>query len=794
MTYQFAIGNNRKSDSVQSQLDWTQVVTRLRNVERCEHTMQQYADMSKKQQIDAKDVGFFIPGHVDKRRVIFRQMLALDIDDADATTLDDLRSWLNGHAYVIHSTHSSTPEKPRYRVVVPLSQMVMAEEHGAILGILHEKLHLPLDPATLDFNRIMFLPSIPKDAPYAFEEGEGVPMDPKDILALREDWTDLSSIPVARTVKVQEPTTKPGLVGAFCSKVSIREALRTYLSDKWKEEKNGRYTLVGASTWGGGIIYEGKFLYSNHSSDPYVGRCHNAYDAVRLYNYGPGKEGEAQMIKLCESLNIKAGDNSVHSRTLNEMDDDDARVILQERLVLDKQGRLVPSLTNAELIMDYDPNIRNIFSYDLFSESPVLKRTPPWRTFDIRVESEDCKDVQTYTEMEDLDESYLRRYFIASYDFDPKTVLKDVLNITTHKNAFHPIRDYLNSLEWDGVSRLSTIFIDCFGVPDSRYTREVGIKFFVGAVRRVFMPSSKMDYVPVLVSEEGYGKSRFIRRMAKLWGSDTFYTFSGGKEAYEQLRGVWIMEIPELDGVQSRNTNSRKAFVTKGEDRYRSAYLKYTKTYKRQCVFIASSNDVVFLNDPAEEGRRWWGMVCRKEYITISVHDHEFLDRVNLYWAEAVHHFRQGVLPVLSPEAEEEARQMRQIHKLENASMGALVDYLNMPVPDDWYKMDTFKHVQYINDPDRWEGKPRDYICNVEVAMEFFNYERKQLDVSTSRKVTEAIFATKMFAKSGTKKRFGVYGSTHAWKRKEPIDYITEKTKDDEPESKGDDTITITGA
>lgn len=779
MVYDIALGLKRSNTTTkQYRWEWGQIVERLRNVQYTEETAEQYKNLSKAQKVEAKDVGFFIGGMCTKRKVIYRQLLVLDVDDATSGTLDRLRSWLNGHAYIIHTTHSSTPDDPRYRIVAPLSRNVLADEYGGIMRILHDKFELPLDVATFDFNRIMFLPSVPKDVEYFFESANGEPLDVSELLDRSDDWRDLSDVAVPEKVRVQDPKFKGGIIGAFCAKVSIREAIETYLSDVWQPTKGGRYTLIGATTHGGGIIYEDKYLYSNHSSDPYLGRCHNAYDAVRLYKFGEGKQGEAGMAALCESLGIRADSGKSHRLTIDAMDDEEAKSILSERLTTDKNGNLEKSLMNAEAILQYDPEIRSIFSYDLFSEMPVLKRTPPWRTFDIKTESEDCKNIQTYAEMTDIDESYLRLYFEEKYSFDARAVLTDALNITEHKNSFHPVRDYLNSLEWDGVKRLEKIFIDCFGVEDSRYAREVGMKFFVGAVRRVFIPASKMDYIPVLVSEEGLGKSKFVRRMAKLWGSDTFYTFNGSKEAYEQLRGVWIMEIPELNGVQSKSANGRKAFVTKGEDRYRAAYLKYTKTYKRQCVFIASSNDVIFLDDPSEDGRRWWGLMCNKDNIKISVHDDAFLELVDQYWAEAVHYYLQGVLPILSEEAEHEARSLRQTHKAEDVEMGALIDYLEMPVPDDWKDKTVFERRQYWNNPrTMWSGKPRDYVCTPEVAREFFEYERGELGTKVGRRVADAIRRTGLFIQTGEKRRFGEYGNTLAWVRKSRVVELARKEK-----------------
>jgi len=747
--------------------EWDAVVSRLRSVTYLDVTTEEFWKLSKSQRDERKDVGFFIGGKTDKRTVLWRRLLTLDIDEPTATTLDDIRSWLKGKTYIIHSTCSSTKEKPRYRVIAPMDAQVAPDEYGALLRIIYRQVNLPLDAVTFDPNRVMFLPAAPKDAEYFFESKQGEALRTAELFETYPNWRDLSDINVPKNIKIQNPKFKAGLVGAFCAKFSIRAAMDLHLGEIWAKGQGGRYTLAGASTTNGGVIYEDTYLYSNHGSDRHAGRCHNAYDAVRLYKYGEGREGEAAMAAFCEGLGIKPDSGRPHRLTVDAMEDEHARIILNERLVVDKNGQLIKSIGNAECILQYDPDVAGVFGYDLFSDMPVLKSSPEWRSLDVRTTDEDCRNIQTYDEMTDTDESYLRYYFEQKYGFDSRPVLQDALNITNHKNSFHPIRDYLSTLEWDKIPRLERIFIDCFGVADTLYAREVGLKFFVGAVRRVFIPASKMDYIPVLVSEEGLGKSRFIRRMAKLWRSDTFYTFVGSKEAYEQLRGVWIMEIPELTGVQTRSTNNRKAFVTKGEDRYRSAYLRYTKTYKRQCVFIASSNDVIFLDDPSEEGRRWWGLMCSRDGVKIDVHSDEFLDLVDLYWAEAVHHYLDGVLPVLSPEAEQEARQLRALHKAEDSELGALEDYLNMPIPPDWYDQDTVAHVHYWeHGRPMWDGEPRDYICTPEVAREFFRYERKELGVVVGRKVADAIRRTGLFEQTGEKKRFGVYGSMMVWKRK----------------------------
>jgi len=284
IVYDIALGNKRTSVVTKpDRWEWGEIVSRLKKVSYGEHTVEQYKAMTKAQRIEVKDVGFFIGGLAQKRKVLYRQMLALDIDDADENTLTKLRTWLKDKTYILHSTHSSTPEQPRYRVVAPFDRVVQADEYGAIMRILHDIFSMPLDVGTFDFNRVMFFPSVPKDVDYFFETEKGEPLAVDELLESLPDWKNLADVP-ALTVRVQNPLKKGGLIGAFCSKIPIREAIETYLKDVWTKETDGTYTLAGASTTSGGKIYEDMFLVSFHSTDKYLGKSHT-HTTLYVYTY-----------------------------------------------------------------------------------------------------------------------------------------------------------------------------------------------------------------------------------------------------------------------------------------------------------------------------------------------------------------------------------------------------------------------------------------------------------------------------------------------------------------------------
>lgn len=153
------------------------------------------------------------------------------------------------------------------------------------------------------------------------------------------------------------------------------------------------------------------------------------------------------------------------------------------------------------------------------------------------------------------------------------------------ENAFNPVRDYLDSLEWDGVPRLDNILIDYLGVHDELYVRAVARKAFTAAVARIYTPGCKMDYILTLAGPQGVGKSYLLKVMGGQWFSDSIVTMSG-KEAYEALHGSWVIEIAELAASKKTDIEAMKQFISKQSDRYRKAYGTNVKDYPRQCVFL----------------------------------------------------------------------------------------------------------------------------------------------------------------------------------------------------------------
>jgi predicted P-loop ATPase len=217
----------------------------------------------------------------------------------------------------------------------------------------------------------------------------------------------------------------------------------------------------------------------------------------------------------------------------------------------------------------------------------------------------------------------------------------DVVNkgvlLAADAKRFHAVRDYLSSLKWDGERRLSGLLWDYYGanggVPDA-YSCAVAVKWMVGAVARIFQPGVKMDNVLILEGEQGAQKSSSLKALFDPWFTDAGFEI-GSTDGYQIIRGMWCVELAELDGFNRAEASRSKAFFTRTHDRYRNPYGRKPVNVPRQGVFAGSVNHASYLKDDTGN-RRYWP-------VTVGNIALEWLrrDRDQL-WAEAVHWFRGG--------------------------------------------------------------------------------------------------------------------------------------------------------
>ena len=288
---------------------WSKLVQKLSEPIVTGETYKQFIAASKAEQGRIKDVGGFVGGSLlngkrKKESVKYRQLLTLDIDFSHDNFWWDF-TMLYDCAAFIHSTHKSSPEKPRHRLIIPLSREVSAEEYEPIARRVAGDMNIELfDQSTYEVNRLMFWPSISCDAEFYYEIQDGPFLDADEVLATYSDWKNVEEWPrsasqteaiTAAIEKQGDPTEKKGIIGAFCRTHTIQDAIETFLSDVYEGAGENRYTYIKGSTAAGAIVYDDMFLYSHHGTDPAGGRLCNAFDLVRIHKFGhldTGKEKE----------------------------------------------------------------------------------------------------------------------------------------------------------------------------------------------------------------------------------------------------------------------------------------------------------------------------------------------------------------------------------------------------------------------------------------------------------------------------------------------------------------------
>jgi hypothetical protein len=292
----------------------------------------------------------------------------------------------------------------------------------------------------------------------------------------------------------------------------------------------------------------------------------------------------------------------------------------EHNLEITQTGAVKNCVGNVLLVLENDENLKNKFGYNSFTKQEEVIGEVPWSR-------EDMPNAMT-----DYDDACLQNYLSVKYGIVGDKIIRDSMTQLVRKNSFHPVRDYLNSLQWDGKPRLDKLLVKYFGADDTELNHVMTRLSFGGAVARVYNPGCKFDYVLTFKGDQGLGKSSFLRLLAvkNEWFFDNLETVEG-KDAKEQLQGKWIIELAEMSAVSKKESNKVKQFITVQADEYRSAYARRKELHKRQCVFFASTNDDNPLKDETG-GRRWWVVEVKEKWFEKT--DSPDVDQI---WAEAVH-------------------------------------------------------------------------------------------------------------------------------------------------------------
>ena len=279
---------------------------------------------------------------------------------------------------------------------------------------------------------------------------------------------------------------------------------------------------------------------------------------------------------------------------------------------------------------------------------------------------------------QDKDDSRTRLYIEQKYKIHSREKLDDALRVLFAEREYHPIKQIIDAIQWDGISRINTLFIKWLKCEDTPYIREVTRLVFAGGIHRLYNPGCKFDDVAVLIgTHQGEGKSTFVRWLAI---NDEYFAEVNdfeGERAMQSLEGAWICEISELLALtKTKEVEAAKAFITRLNDRRKIPYDRRVTDHKRQCVFIGSTNRRQFLTDKTGN-RRWYPVEVFSSGYDLFDHETEVKNDIIQAWAEAKHLYDEGKLqPYADRNLLEDIRKMQSQAVEDDYRVGMIEAYI----------------------------------------------------------------------------------------------------------------------
>lgn len=775
---------NRRTNSryKNQEKPWEWLKEKNRTPVRTTETVEEYPKLPKAERDALKDQGGFVGGWLKdgvrkNGHVLCRSVGALDADHIpEGVNFPALvREKLGGFDWFLYSTHRHTPAAPRFRLVVLFDREVSEEEYPPLMRQVAKDIGMDyFDDSTYQANRMMYWASCPSDGQFVFNESSGQALPADRYLGRYADWKDTSQWPVSSrepeilkqaAERQQDPLNKEGVVGAFCrTYFPVQIALEAFLPDVYAPtEIDGRWDYIPADSTAGVVIYDDRFVYSHHTTDPACGKLLNAFDIVRIHKFGNDetKKSSREMAEFAlqqDAVKLRMDKERMESAEADFGDYDASdRAWTAQLSYRAKTNELENTTRNLLLILRNDP-VCGCFAFNEMAGKVQVISDPPWP----RPEGNSW--------WRDGDDAQLKAWLDEHYTTFSDRNYKVAFTKAAEDRIFHPVRDYLNALpEWDGKPRAETLLIRCLEADDTPYVRAVTRKLLAAAVARIYAPGIKFDSVLVLDGRQGIGKSTVFRMLA----GDPYYaetlslTDMNDKSGSEKLQGMWFVEIGELAGMRKADIEKVKAFLSTTDDQYRVAYGQWVESHPRSCVIVATVNgERGYLRD-ITGNRRFWIVKCRQEDMARKFDlTGEERDQV---WAEAKVLWQQGEKLWLEGDlitaAEEAARDAMEA----DDRLGMVEEYLETPLPENWEEMDLYQRRSYLtdrSDPAQPGGKiRRTRVSNAEIWAECFGRNPSEMKPADSYAIAALMVRFKDWQRTEKIRRLPIYGRQRLYER-----------------------------
>ena len=405
---------------------------------------------------------------------------------------------------------------------------------------------------------------------------------------------------------------------------------------------------------------------------------------------------------------------------------------VKRMLSMDEKGRIFQSIDNCMLILQYDPILSHAICYnDLTGKIDITK--------DLGWGKSDSGGIR------DVDENQIEWYMERTYGIRNYPAIGKALNIIASQNHFHPIKDYLEALEWDGVSRIAEVLPKYLGAEKCDYTTEVMTLLMQAMIHRLYEPGCKFEIMVCLVGGQGAGKSTLFRLLAikDEWFSDDISRL-GDENVYRRLQGHWLLEMPEMLGtVNAKTVEEIKAFLSRQKDNYKVPYERHPEDRPRQCVFVGTSNTLDFLPLDRTGNRRFAPIMIHAEQVEkhILADENESRDYIMQLWAEMMVLYRSTKYHKLklSSATEEYLKNMQKEFMPEDTKVGIIQEWL--------------------------DNCEEDYVCSLMIYREALKHEYEEPKQYEIREINDIMNHSVEGWVKAPQHRFKEYGRQTGWRR-----------------------------
>ena len=371
-----------------------------------------------------------------------------------------------------------------------------------------------------------------------------------------------------------------------------------------------------------------------------------------------------------------------------------------------EKGGVRNSIKNCLTVFQHDPLLSGAIAYNLLTDRTDVVKPIGY-------------DRSPSASMTDTDMKYIRLYLEENYDLTSEKKIMDAADLAAHQNSYHPVRDFLNSLTWDGTERIRYCLHHFLGAEADEYTFQALRLFLLGAIHRAFHPGCKFEVMLCLVGGQGAGKSTFFRLLAGKdeWFSDDLRNLDD-ENVYRKLQGHWIIEMSEMIATaNAKSIEDIKSFISRAKETYKVPYETHPADRLRQCVFGGSSNTMDFLPLDRSGNRRFLPIMVHPERAEVHILEDEAASRayIDLMWAEAMTIYRSGSFRLtLSKQMNKELRELQKQFMPEDTKAGLIQSFLDnfngTQVCSKLIYAEALNHS--FDEPKQWEIREINEIMN----------------------------------------------------------------------------------